>query len=72
MIQPRVIRAIEAGNLKELPEGVYIRGFLRRYADALGLDGHALASEFPLEPQDAETGRDGAKPDGRMDDLILA
>lgn len=54
MIQPRVIRAIEAGNLKELPEGVYIRGFLRRYADALGLDGHALASEFPLEPQDAE------------------
>lgn len=54
MIQPRVIRAIESGNLKELPEGVYIRGFLRRYADALGLDGHALASEFPLEPQNAE------------------
>lgn len=54
MIQPRVIRAIESGNLKELPEGVYVRGFLRRYADALGLDGHAVASEFPLEPQNAE------------------
>lgn len=54
MIQPRVIRAIESGNLKELPEGVYVRGFLRRYADALGLDGHAVADEFPLEPQNGD------------------
>ncbi|GAB4144870.1 MAG: helix-turn-helix domain-containing protein [Cyanobacteria bacterium J069] len=51
MIQPRVIRAIESGDFKELPEPVYIRGFLRRYADALGLDGHAFSEEFPLEPQ---------------------
>ena len=29
-----------------MPEPVYIRGLLRRYSDALGLDGETLASQF--------------------------
>ena len=46
-IQPRLLRAIEQGKIEELPEPVYIHGFIRQYADAIGLNGVAFASEFP-------------------------
>lgn len=46
-IQPRLLRAIEQGKIEELPEPVYIHGFLRQYADAIGLNGVQFASEFP-------------------------
>jgi cytoskeletal protein RodZ len=48
LIQPRLLRAIEAGTLQQLPEPVYIQGFIRRYAEALGLDGAQLAEAFPV------------------------
>lgn len=46
-IQPRLLRAIEQGNLEALPEPVYIHSFLRQYADAIGLNGAEFASGFP-------------------------
>ncbi|HTL90678.1 MAG TPA: RodZ domain-containing protein [Leptolyngbya sp.] len=46
-IQPRLLRAIEQGKIEELPEPVYIHGFIRQYADAIGLNGVEFASEFP-------------------------
>ncbi|NDJ18896.1 RodZ domain-containing protein [Myxacorys almedinensis] len=49
-IQPRLLRAIEQGNLEELPEAVYIHSFLRQYANAIGLNGVQFASEFPTIP----------------------
>ncbi|WP_242060239.1 helix-turn-helix domain-containing protein [Oscillatoria sp. FACHB-1407] len=49
MIQPRILNAIEAGRLHQLPEPVYIQGFIKRYADALGLNGSDFAHAFPLE-----------------------
>lgn len=48
-IQPRLLRAIEAGNLEELPEPVYIQGMLKQFANALGLNGAEFASAFPLD-----------------------
>jgi cytoskeletal protein RodZ len=48
LIQPRLLRAIEAGTLHQLPEPVYIQGFIRRYAEALGLDGTQFAEAFPV------------------------
>jgi cytoskeletal protein RodZ len=48
MVQPRFITAIEQGQLAELPEPLYIRGFIRRYAEALGMDGVAISEDFPL------------------------
>lgn len=45
----RLLNAIEAGRLEQLPEPVFIQGFIRRYADVLGLDGSALSKEFPIE-----------------------
>jgi cytoskeletal protein RodZ len=48
LIQPRLLRAIETGTLHQLPEPVYIQGFIRRYAEALGLDGTQFAEAFPV------------------------
>jgi cytoskeletal protein RodZ len=44
----RLLKAIEAGQDKPLPEPVFIQGFIRRYADLLGLDGQDLAQKFPI------------------------
>jgi ribosome-binding protein aMBF1 (putative translation factor) len=41
------IEALEAGRIEQLPEDVYIRGFIRRIASALGLNGVALADSIP-------------------------
>ncbi|MEB3291831.1 MAG: helix-turn-helix domain-containing protein, partial [Synechococcales bacterium] len=38
-IQQRLLRAIETGNLDDLPEPVYIQSFIRQYANAIGLNG---------------------------------
>jgi cytoskeleton protein RodZ len=57
----RLLRAIEEGREQPLPEPVFVQGFIRRYAEALGLDGMAIAKQFSLQtspaPQDmaAET-----------------
>ncbi|HEY9801838.1 MAG TPA: RodZ family helix-turn-helix domain-containing protein [Leptolyngbyaceae cyanobacterium] len=40
------LQALDAGKFSELPEPVYVQGFIRRYADILGLDGQALAKSF--------------------------
>lgn len=47
LIPLRLLRAIEAGDLDALPEPIYIRGFLKQFADALGLPGTELARTFP-------------------------
>ncbi|HIK44489.1 MAG TPA: helix-turn-helix domain-containing protein [Leptolyngbyaceae cyanobacterium M65_K2018_010] len=53
LIRTSLLAAIEAGDLDSLPEPVYIRGLIRRYGDALHLDGDTLASQFftPLRVQ---------------------
>lgn len=51
LIRPSLIAAIEQGDLDGLPEPVYIRGLIRRYGDALQLDGETLASQFFAPPR---------------------
>src|SRR4028118_2338625 len=46
-IQARLLNAIEEGKLDQLPEPVYIKGFIKRFAEALGLNGAEFASDFP-------------------------
>lgn len=48
-IKLRQLRAIEDGKLDCLPEPVYIKYFIKRYAEALGLDGTEFARPFPTE-----------------------
>jgi cytoskeletal protein RodZ len=45
-IQTRLLKAIEEGRLKDLPESVYIQSFIRQYANAIGLNGLHFSSEF--------------------------
>ena len=40
------LKAIEAEDVKTLPAPVYLKGFLRTYAKALGLDPHQVAEEY--------------------------
>ncbi|MEO1148108.1 MAG: RodZ domain-containing protein [Cyanobacteria bacterium J06638_22] len=49
MIQPRILRAIEEGKLENLPEPIYVRGFIKRYARELELDAEAVAQAFPVK-----------------------
>lgn len=55
----RILRAIEVGQVEILPEPVFVQGFIRRYADVLGLDGILLSRQFPINgyssPQPAST-----------------
>ncbi|HEX2170974.1 MAG TPA: helix-turn-helix domain-containing protein, partial [Dehalococcoidia bacterium] len=47
-IRRRYLEALESGNFAELPGEVYVRGFLRLYAEYLGLDpGAVLAAYTP-------------------------
>jgi cytoskeleton protein RodZ len=41
-----LLQALEAGHGQILPEPVFVQGFIRRYADLLGLDGTSLARSF--------------------------
>ncbi len=49
MIRINLLEAIEEGNLEKLPEPIYIQGLIKRYADAMGLNGEQLASLFPTK-----------------------
>jgi cytoskeletal protein RodZ len=46
-IPSRLLTALEEGQPEHLPEPVFIQGFIRRYADALNLDGTSIANRFP-------------------------
>jgi len=48
LISERYLRAIEDGKMDSLPEPVYVRGFIRKYGDALGVGD--LSEDFPLDP----------------------
>jgi hypothetical protein len=55
-IQPRLIQAIEVGMTEMLPESVYVKGMIKRYADNLGLDGADIAQHMiPWEAAAAKT-----------------
>ncbi|MBE9128809.1 helix-turn-helix domain-containing protein [Coleofasciculus sp. LEGE 07092] len=41
------IESLEAGRIDHLPEDVYVRGFIRRLSEALGLNGSAMAASVP-------------------------
>lgn len=48
-IRSQYLQALEEADLSRLPEPVYAQGFLKRYADYLGLDGDTLSRQaLPL------------------------
>src|SRR5919199_6323556 len=45
-IRGKYLRALEDEQFELLPAETYVRGFLRTYADFLGLDGQLYVDEF--------------------------
>jgi cytoskeleton protein RodZ len=48
LIRARYLEALESERFDLLPEGPYLRSFLREYAEFLGLDGDILVTELML------------------------
>lgn len=46
LVPMAALQAIDEGRAESLPEAIYVQGFVRRYADAVGLDGKEIAAEF--------------------------
>jgi len=72
-IRARYIRALEEEAFGILPGATYTKGFLRAYADYLGLDGHLFIDEFNSRYHDPRTEderaiypRSNARPRGRQ------
>ncbi len=40
------LQSVEEGDTEDLPEPVFIFGFIKRYAECIGLDGQVLADEY--------------------------
>ncbi|MBF2035683.1 MAG: helix-turn-helix domain-containing protein [Leptolyngbyaceae cyanobacterium T60_A2020_046] len=53
LIRANLLSAIEAAQVEQLPEPVYTRGLIRRYANTLGLDGETLSSQYFTPPSRA-------------------
>jgi cytoskeletal protein RodZ len=45
-IRPAFLVALEEGHADELPEAVYVQGFIRRYCDVIGIDSVPITSKF--------------------------
>ena len=45
-IRAKYIRCLEDEDFDALPSGTYVKGFLRTYADYLGLDGQLYVDEY--------------------------
>ena len=45
-IRPKYLRALEDERFDVLPAPTYVKGFLRSYAEALGLDGQPFVDEY--------------------------
>jgi Helix-turn-helix domain len=61
-IRAKYLRALEEEDFDVLPAETYVRGFLRAYADFLGLDGQLYVDEY--ESRFAADGGDGAAAHG--------
>ncbi|AFY37227.1 hypothetical protein Lepto7376_0832 [[Leptolyngbya] sp. PCC 7376] len=48
-IRATLLRHLEAAELQRLPEPIYVRSLIQRYAECLGLDSRAIAAQFPVD-----------------------
>lgn len=53
-IQKHHLEGIETGDYSAIPSGFYVRAFIKRYAQAVGLDGDALLREHKNELPEGE------------------
>lgn len=66
------LQSIDGGQKEDLPETVYVAGFIKRYAECIGLDGQLLADEYRQQAaEDAHahsgSGNGNGKANGRKE-----
>ncbi|MEQ9355157.1 MAG: DUF4115 domain-containing protein [Coleofasciculus chthonoplastes F3-SA18-01] len=61
-ISLRSLKALEAGRCEDLPEPVFVQGFIRRYAETLNLDSTRLLQSFATEVVSQPSDSPDAKP----------
>jgi cytoskeleton protein RodZ len=66
-IQLHILKALDEGNLDSLPNKVFIKGFLRQYAQALGLKSSEVIEMYDRENSTAAPQPTKAAPISRMD-----
>ncbi|WP_310834505.1 helix-turn-helix domain-containing protein [Aetokthonos hydrillicola] len=64
-IRPAFLQALDEERFEDLPEPVYVQGFIRRYGDAVGIDGSALAQRFAITFTPPELHQDQQNTDKR-------
>jgi hypothetical protein len=68
-IRSKYLRALEEERFELLPSETYVKGFLRTYADYLGLDGQLYVDEFNsrfvTDDRDSRPRRSSARPQRR-------
>lgn len=60
------LQSIEQGNAEDLPETFYISGFIKRYAESVGLDGQVLSDEYRLHLEEHRGKKKGDKGDNSL------
>lgn len=63
-IRGRYLEAIERGEFEALPGEVYVKGFLRSYAEAVGLSGDEIVDRYKAERAKLEVERAQESPPG--------
>jgi len=48
-VRAKYLHAIESGNWNEFPSRIYVYGFVKRYAEFLGLDSNKILEDFRTE-----------------------
>ena len=74
-IRVEYLQCLEDGKYDELPADVYVRGFLKSYADFLGVDEHSLVKLFEKEKgikKNLEKGKNPVKTDSKVAPNISA
>ena len=57
-ISARNLRALEDEKFKQLPGGIFNKGFVRAYAKFLGIDQEQIVAEYEAASQETETARE--------------
>ncbi|MEA5508646.1 RodZ domain-containing protein [Crocosphaera sp. UHCC 0190] len=47
-----MLKALEGGNIEQLPELIYVQGFIRRYGEAVQLDGQAISHKIAAQREE--------------------
>lgn len=50
-----MLKALESADIEQLPELIYVQGFIRRYGEALGMDGHSLSHQITASEAEKPT-----------------